>query len=449
MPKKKITFICMTIFLLTLLISNQVLLADTLPLTDLVAYYPFNGNANDESGNGNHGTVYGATLSSDRFGIQNKAYSFDRINDFISVNTNQLSITQSISISVWIKNTDISYTDDGYGGASNYVISKGVYGVHPYNDYYMNIGQNRLSFHIINNSGTMYTATGNISDLIYHHIVGIYDYANSKLKLYIDGVLVDEISASGRIKNSNNSFYIGDWNGASLWHFWKGLIDDIRIYNRPLSETEVQNLYHEGDWPILLQNPNFDNGVDGWHCVNNGTNAQANIIWDTVDYASTPGSLKVQCYNNGASYKDIQILTNRFNLVKDRTYLLTFNAKSSAGFTIPSIKLNQAVSPWTDYAAPNTGLPIGTGWQDYAAIFTANATASDVRVTFFLGDALPDGTTFNLDDVSLKEFVVNTPTAGELLLNPGFDLGNAGWNFYSDSTAQAKGYLDPSDFDTA
>jgi hypothetical protein len=43
----------------------------------LVAHYPFNGNANDESGNGNNGTVNGATLTTDRFGNMNKAYSFD------------------------------------------------------------------------------------------------------------------------------------------------------------------------------------------------------------------------------------------------------------------------------------------------------------------------------------------------------------------------------------
>ena len=45
----------------------------------LVAYYPFNGNANDESGHGNNGTVYGATLTADRFGRANSAYSFDRL----------------------------------------------------------------------------------------------------------------------------------------------------------------------------------------------------------------------------------------------------------------------------------------------------------------------------------------------------------------------------------
>ena len=51
----------------------------------LVAYYPFNGNANDESGNGNNGEVNGATLAEDRFGGAGKAYSFDGENDWIEL----------------------------------------------------------------------------------------------------------------------------------------------------------------------------------------------------------------------------------------------------------------------------------------------------------------------------------------------------------------------------
>ncbi|MCL6592061.1 MAG: carbohydrate binding domain-containing protein [Firmicutes bacterium] len=199
----------------------------------------------------------------------------------------------------------------------------------------------------------------------------------------------------------------------------------------------------------ILQNSSFDNGIDDWFKYYDNSAAQINLSWDTADSASPPGSLRVQCYNNGASYQDIQLLTNRFNLIKDRTYLLTFKAKSSAAFTIPFIKLNQAVSPWTDYAVPYTGLNINTGWQEYAIVFTATATASDARVTFFLGGALPEGASFNLDDVSLKEFVANPPATGELLPNPGFDLGKTGWNLSCDSTAQVSGYLDSSDIDTA
>ena len=58
----------------------------------LVAYYPFNGNANDESGNGHHGTVNGATLAEDRFGEDNRSYSFDGENDYINQGFNGFPI---------------------------------------------------------------------------------------------------------------------------------------------------------------------------------------------------------------------------------------------------------------------------------------------------------------------------------------------------------------------
>jgi hypothetical protein len=72
------------------------------PANGLVGWWPFNGNANDESGNGNHGTVNGATLTQDRYGNTNMAYSFDGVSQNIEVsNSNSLNPLE-ISISVWI-----------------------------------------------------------------------------------------------------------------------------------------------------------------------------------------------------------------------------------------------------------------------------------------------------------------------------------------------------------
>ena len=69
----------------------------------LVAYYPFNGNANDESGNGNDGTVNGATLTEDRFGNTGSAYGFDGVDDYINKgNLNNIDVSGSVTISVWI-----------------------------------------------------------------------------------------------------------------------------------------------------------------------------------------------------------------------------------------------------------------------------------------------------------------------------------------------------------
>jgi hypothetical protein len=76
---------------LTLTVNNNTALTSSLPANlrnGLVGYWPFNGNANDESGNGNNGTVNGAMLASDRLETSNKAYFFDGINDVITVTDN-------------------------------------------------------------------------------------------------------------------------------------------------------------------------------------------------------------------------------------------------------------------------------------------------------------------------------------------------------------------------
>lgn len=69
----------------------------------MAAYYPFNGNANDESGNGNHGAAFGASLTTDRSGNADSTYSFDGVNDYIDIGKDaSLKMTDGLSISAWI-----------------------------------------------------------------------------------------------------------------------------------------------------------------------------------------------------------------------------------------------------------------------------------------------------------------------------------------------------------
>ena len=65
-----------TFFLFTFYFASNAQIPSFVPTNGLVGYWPFNGNANDESGNGNNGVVNGATLTSDRFGNAGKAYNF-------------------------------------------------------------------------------------------------------------------------------------------------------------------------------------------------------------------------------------------------------------------------------------------------------------------------------------------------------------------------------------
>ncbi len=75
------------------------------PTNGLMGYWPFNGNANDESGNGNNGLVNGATLTNDRFGLSNKAYSFDGLDDFIQMINSGPSGNTNVSVSFWMSTT--------------------------------------------------------------------------------------------------------------------------------------------------------------------------------------------------------------------------------------------------------------------------------------------------------------------------------------------------------
>jgi hypothetical protein len=101
MINKKLLLLSFGLLMTTQMIFSQV--PSYVPSNGLVGYWPFNGNANDESGNGNNGTVNGATLTTDRFGNANSAYSFDGLNDYIDCgNSTSVSTPTNFTFSVWI-----------------------------------------------------------------------------------------------------------------------------------------------------------------------------------------------------------------------------------------------------------------------------------------------------------------------------------------------------------
>ena len=107
------------IFTISLLIICLCNANGQIPADSLVGYWPFNGNANDESGYGNNGIVTGATLTTDRFGNPNKAYRFDG-NDLISISHSAtLNMLDSLSFSVWVKPQTLAGTRMIFG-KSNY-----------------------------------------------------------------------------------------------------------------------------------------------------------------------------------------------------------------------------------------------------------------------------------------------------------------------------------------
>ncbi len=202
----------------------------------LVAYYPFNGNANDETGNGSNGTTYGATLTEDRCGNPESAFHFDGVDDFIDLgNPAILNIHEAITISAWARVEDATST--------NCIISKWKYVIH-------NQGSWRLlpyTFSVIGANG--YSAAHAGYDYLqqssdYKHYVGIYSQQDNLIKYYENGNLIAVTEGRlGSIFISNSNVLIG----AAIYFdpiYFKGDIDDIRIYNRALTQEEITELYY-------------------------------------------------------------------------------------------------------------------------------------------------------------------------------------------------------------
>ncbi|MEA3544995.1 MAG: LamG domain-containing protein [Thermodesulfobacteriota bacterium] len=217
----------------------------------LVAYYPFDGNAVDESGNNNHGTEHGGLTYSD--GILGQASSFDGENDYIEVaDSRSLQFDSDITISAWCKTTART-------GTAQRIITKWSIGsrdsntqefVLSFDASYSSSNRGKVTFSYSGETVNAVEETG-VDDAEWHHIVATSD--GNKSSIYFDGILIDEGGFSLTAPNGTNPMYIG--GGASSApmpiYIWNGLIDDLRIYNRALSESEIQQLYTASGDPTI------------------------------------------------------------------------------------------------------------------------------------------------------------------------------------------------------
>jgi len=224
-------------------------------LTDgLAAYYPFDGDARDLSGYANHGTVYGAQLTEDRFGRADHAYLFDGQTDKIEApHSASLDITGPITLSAWIR------TNETYWYSS--IIAKKV-------EPDPAIGYDLCTFNGKAATGLLYTSghthNGGIvfSDTLvvdgqWHLLTSTYD--GSEMRMYVDGQLDGSLAYSDGYESNTEPLKIGyyyypynDGQEGSHNRALNGAIDEVRIYNRALAQSEITELYNEeSEFPPL------------------------------------------------------------------------------------------------------------------------------------------------------------------------------------------------------
>jgi gliding motility-associated-like protein len=243
----------------TLSLSTRVLAnCNNLPtnlLTDLEGWYPFCGNANDESGNGKHGTVYGATLTSDRFGNSDKAYLFNQNNAAhrieLPIDTVNNGIVSDFTAAIWVKPTrqvnNVSNSTACPGTVTvpmafsnqNWAIIPGNFGTDM--GVGLSIGTNGafVSTHanniLVSRSQNTFNKTGFVFVTIVH--------SQNTVKLYVDGILVQTISnyCTSNLKKLAGNLRLGD----DLYSpGFSGVIDDFGVWSKALTSSEVSQLYN-------------------------------------------------------------------------------------------------------------------------------------------------------------------------------------------------------------
>jgi hypothetical protein len=220
--------------------------------TGLVGYWPFCGNANDASGNGNNGTVNGATLTADRYGNPNSAYSFDG-GDYITANS---IASTNLSVSVWYNSNanSIYNPTTGHPPIGSQLIGQGTQ-LSPtaYCDYALGLTTYNGSQQIALEQGLppstyfqMYYGNTTFNHANWENMT--LTVQGSTAKIYKNGILLSTFTFTGSLQNVGSILAFGARqignSGNPLCNFYTGLLDDISIWNRALSAAEVQQVYN-------------------------------------------------------------------------------------------------------------------------------------------------------------------------------------------------------------
>lgn len=214
----------------------------------LVAYYPLDGNANNAAGNKFNGRVSGAVPTEDRFGRPDSAYLFRTNSDYISCG--DIPVTDSMTLEAWIYPTSLDFD-----AAAGTFLEKGSCTLASRSGYILMMGGSSLPasivFGISNDSGTQgtFVTNGAIESLNrWYHVVVVVDAEHKNVRMYVNGELRHtEAWDYPRNRVPGSSVFIGRESEESYSkRRFIGKIDDVRIYDRALSDEEVL-AYHYMD----------------------------------------------------------------------------------------------------------------------------------------------------------------------------------------------------------
>ena len=309
----------------------------------LVAYYPFSGDASDASGNGHDGTVYGATLTTDKNGNNNSAYNFDGVDDYIDLTITPYP-SSTVSFWVFLNSVGVQYFLE-LGALSAKIrnrvaIDASGYLGHAYND----------------DAGNWYPVTSSyqLQPNQWYFITSIIESGNQKL--YLNGNLLLSNTYSGTPSLDVYDSYIGKNYGTNEY-VTDGIIDEVRIYNRSLTDQEVYNLYVLYAFKIKFTNDLYYcsvNSDDSVTCAINLTDYQnidnATLILNNSNCQNLQVSIEgTEIYSNSSLADEVKEIDITNALIPGKVNYFTFTADSWGQVNLTDLY----IIPTSDNTAPD------------------------------------------------------------------------------------------------
>ncbi|MEK6936103.1 MAG: LamG domain-containing protein [Nanoarchaeota archaeon] len=329
-------------FIVSLIILINIISISANCPNGIVGYWNFdqnNTNQIDSSGNGNNGTVNGGAsfIDSGKYG---GAYSFGGVGSYVNVShSNSLNISNEITLICWVKLNSYDQISNYANWHSSCIYKTGGptalnvvgYGLEIYN------GTGIPHFQIDDNNVINYVVSGSPLSLNeWHQLAGTYN--GSDMKLYVDGVFINNISRSGMIDNSDYPLYIGssrnEYANPDAYAYLNGTIDEVAVFNRALNQTEILNYNNS-----LLNycedtcTPNWQRG--GWSSC---SNKQKTRIFIDINNCNNPAGKPIEtnsCSSGGGNHN------NNNNFVDDSFFLQTLSKNNlNTGYNLDSLAIN-------------------------------------------------------------------------------------------------------------
>ncbi|MCK5285717.1 MAG: hypothetical protein KAJ58_00625 [Candidatus Pacebacteria bacterium] len=397
-----------------------------------------NMTSGDKTPYENDGTISGAILTTDQMGQANRAMSFDGTNDYVQVANSSSINSENITVGLWAKSDTATWNQ-----TCSLVSKRNAYILSPM------AGTKEIRFYFYD---TVWHAVGYTTDVDlteWHHYLGTYDGTN--IKIYIDGVEknLNAISSSINIADTG-PLYIG-WDDGVAGRYFGGDISDIRIYNRALNTTEINDLYHSyrpkvspgslqkglvGSWPLDTESEKTKQGgfdvstavYDSVFSVSAQDTAPTGLAFNTdgtrmfMIGMNTDYVWEYHC-TTGFDISTCTVDSGRSISAQETTPLdLAFSADGTKMFVVGT-----SGNDVNEYHC-STGFDVGT--CNYDSVFSVNSQESD-----------PNGIAFNTEGTRM--FIIGNygNDINEYHCTTGFDVSTCSYDsVFSVSTQEISPY---------